>query len=165
MSWVGAALGAASIGSSILGGNKAKKAAKAAAKEQAKLTYRKRQEEIRQTEKEAKREKGAARAAVYASNLQYGGSSKRYVDELDYENMREIAWAKESAELEQRAIRKGAQGMGDQLLYQAAGDAIGFAAQMYANRSPTVPSTPTTSWGESSGGPFEAPASLDPADY
>jgi hypothetical protein len=164
--YVQAALAAASIGSSIIGGKKAKKAAKKAAKQQAKLTGITRDEEIRQKRKSAKRELGAARAGVYASNLQYGGSSKNYVNELDFENMREIAFAEYAKNKEQEAIRAGAKGAGDSLFYQAAGDAIGYAANMYGNRTLTnAAAQPDTSWGNSNGGPFDAPASLDPADY
>ena len=124
----GAIAAGVSVGSSILGGMAANKAAEKAAEDQADLTYRQRQEEIRQRTLAARQEKGLARATVYASNLQFGGSSKKYVQALDMENMREIAFARQAAKKEREAILAGAQGVGDSLFYQAAGDALGFAA-------------------------------------
>jgi hypothetical protein len=162
---LGLAIAAVGVGSSILGGMSANKKAKKAAKQQAKLTGIMRDEEIRQKKRAAGQELGAARAGVYASNLQMSGSAKRYVNELNFENMREIAFAEYAKTQEQKAIRAGAQGAGDALFYQAAGDAIGFAAQLYGNRTlASAKTNQTGAWGSTSGGPFDPPDSLDPAD-
>jgi hypothetical protein len=139
MSWVSVGIAAASIGSSIIGGNSQKKAAQKAAKQQAKLTYAQRQEEMRQMRRSAEYDKGAGKAAIGASNIQFTGSSKRYLQGMDMENMREIAYARNAAEKEREAIKAGAAGAGAGLFAQAAGDALGLAASMYANRAqPTV---------------------------
>ena len=155
--WQAIAAGVA-VGSSILGGMSANKAAKDAAKEQAQLTYRQRQEEIRQRTLAARQEKGLAKASVYASNLQMGGSSKKYVEALDMENMREIAFARNAAEKERQAILAGAQGAGNSLFYQAAGDALGFAANQlgtyYSTRTPASSSGPVNSQATNQAGGF-----------
>lgn len=130
-------LGVASIGSSILGGLSASKKAKSAARQQSRLTYQQRQEEIRRMRGTAAQEKGRAVAGVFASNVLMSGSSARYVKALNMENMREIAFARSAAIMERRAIRKGASGVGSGLYAQAAGDAIGLAANLYANRAIT----------------------------
>lgn len=135
MTWATVAVGAVSIGSSLIGGASAKKAAVDAAREQADLTYAQRQEEIRQKKRSGAQQLGQARAAVGASNIQFSGSADRYLTALDMENMREVAWAQNAAVKEREAIKAGASGAGTPFFAQAAGDAIGFAAQSYANRS------------------------------
>ena len=131
MSWAaaGVAVAAVNVGASILGGVSANKAAAKAAKEQSKLTYRQRQEEIRMRKLTARQQVGLSKATVYANDLQFSGTSKKYTDALNMENMREIAFAREAAKLERQAILAGARGAGDSLFAQAAGDALGFAAQ------------------------------------
>jgi len=133
MAWAATGVAAVGVASSIFGGVSANKKAKAAAKEQANLTFMKRMEEIRQKKTAADRQQGQAVATVGASNLQMSGSTKRYVDALDMESMREISFAQDAARREKKAIKKGAQGAGDSLFYKAAGDAIGFAAGAYAS--------------------------------
>tara|TARA_R110002020_G_scaffold170207_4_gene359601 strand:- start:9405 stop:9872 length:468 start_codon:yes stop_codon:yes gene_type:complete len=142
MPW-GAAVAAAGIGLNLGMGMKANKKAKEAAKEQAQLTLQRRKEEIRLKKRQATKELGLGRAAVYASNIQMSGSSKEYLDELDTENMREIAFAKRAAQMEYDAIRKGAQGAGGPLIAQAAGDALQLAASSYASYQANQPPAPT----------------------
>ena len=134
-------LAAFSVGSSIMGGIGAKKAAKDAAKEQVKLTAIQREEERRQMIRAAKQELGAGRAAIGASNLQFSGSAQRYLNNLDFENMREIAQHRFMQKKEAEAIKAGAQGVGTPFFAQAAGDAIGYAAQAYGNRALSAPSS------------------------
>jgi hypothetical protein len=141
MSWVGAGVAAISIGSSLLGGSSANKAAKDAAKQQAALTYRQRSEEIRRKALSDRQQLGLATAAVYASNLQMKGSSEKYVNAIDMENMRQQAFAQEARKREQEAILAGARGAGNSLFYQAAGDALGYAAKQmgsyFASQAPS----------------------------
>jgi hypothetical protein len=94
-----------------------------------------RDEEIRQKRVAAGQQYTTARAAIGASNIQQSGTAQKYLDNLNYTNMREIAWAQTAARKEQRAIEKGASGAGSAFFAQAAGDAIGLAANLYANRS------------------------------
>ena len=138
---VWAAVGIAAVGtvSSIAGGISADKKAKSAAKHQAKLTHAQRMEEIRMKVRAAQQQKGTAVAAVHSSNIQMSGSSQRYVNALDTENMREIAYAKEAARMEKRAIEKGASGAGASLFANAGaqiGQAAGLIAGHYMNAAP-----------------------------
>jgi len=126
-----------SVGSSLIGGSKAKKAAKKAAKEQAQLTGQMRDTQIRQARRKARHQLGTATAAVGASNIQMSGSSLAYTESLDYENMREIASMVEAKRQEQKAIKAGAAGAGDAFFAQAAGDAIGAAVQGFLAFKPT----------------------------
>ena len=162
---VSAGLAAVSIGSSIVGGLSANKKAEEAAEDQAKLMYSKRSEEIRQKRKLARRERGTARAMIGASNIQFSGSADQYINALDYENMREVALAREQRKREQEAILAGARGAGDSLFYQAAGDAIGYAARevigsnLFAGPSDTYTTT------QPGGSPSTVPISLEPLEY
>jgi len=140
MVWATLALGAAKVGSSLIAGKKASDAAKEAANDRAALTLRQRKEEIRYRSRGQRKEQGLAKATVYASNILNDGSSKQYLNELNMENMRETKFAKTAAELENRAIKAGGKGAGTPYYAQAAGDAIGTAAGMYAIRA-----TPDTS--------------------
>ena len=149
MAWVGAALAGLQVGSSILGGMKAQDAAEEAAEEQVKLLSSQRAEERRQLRRSAARELGAGRAAIGASNIQFGGSAKRYLESLDFENMREIAYHRQLEKKEAEAIMAGAQGVGTPYYAQAAGDAIGYAARAFATRPQPVPQT--GSWGTTPG--------------
>ena len=79
MTWVAVGTAAVSIGTSIMGGMSANKKAKAAADQQAKLTYRGRMEEIRQKRRAADFEKGLGVASVGASNIQMSGSTSSRV--------------------------------------------------------------------------------------
>ena len=121
-------LGVASIASSVFGGMSANSKAKGAARAQAKLTFFERQEQIRQMKASADAEKGLAKASVYASNLQMTGTSRDYVTSLNMANVREAAMAERAAYMEMRAIKKGAQGAGNAMFAQAAGQALGMAA-------------------------------------
>ena len=150
MTWgvTGVAIAGASLVSGVMGGRAANKAAAEAADEQAKLTFARRQEEIRMKVAQAKQVKGTAVAQVYSSNLQMSGSSKRYFGALNTENMREIAYAKDAALKERDAIKKGAGGAGASLFANAGqqlGAIAGSLAAMY------TPSTAAPTLGNVSG--------------
>jgi len=115
MVWGAIAAAGISVASGLIGGASADKRAASAAKQQAKLTGARRDEEIRQTRTARAAEAGGIRAAIGASNLQLSGSSARYLRAAESEGRREIAWLERANQLEQRAIRKGAQGAGDAL--------------------------------------------------
>lgn len=156
MDWVSAGLTAFSVGSSLLGGKSADDAAKEAAEAEIKLLESRAAEQERQMGLSAAIERGTARAAIGASNIQFDGSSMDYLRALDYENMREQARYREDVRLQKEAIKAGARGAGDAYRYQAAGDLIGYAAGAYANR--TRAPAPTQSFGSSQGSPFINPA-------
>jgi len=126
---VSLALGAASLATGLLGSRKADKRAKRAANEQAALTFEQRQEEIRQTRQANQMTRSMGRAAAYGSNLQMSGTTQKYLDAMRYENVREVAWAERAAEQERAAIRAGARGAGDSILYQSIGQALSYGIQ------------------------------------
>ena len=163
MTWgvTGTALAVTSIGTSIIGGSKAKKAAKKAAKQTAKLTREMRAEEIRQKRAAARQELGLATAGVYASNLQFSGTAKSYVDSLNTVNMREIAWAERAAQLEYDSIRKGGGGAGSALFAQGVSKALDFAASSFTNAA----KTPTTDTSVSFGGAPNNPLATATPNY
>ena len=130
------------LGVGIMGSNAAKKAAKKAAKSQMALTRLQRDEEIRQKRLQAGYESSAATAGVYASNLMMSGTQQSYIGALDYENMREIAFAEKAADLEQKAIRAGAKGAGDSILYSAVGSALSTAILSFGDKAAAPQITP-----------------------
>ena len=138
-------LGVARAASSSFGGLKAQEEAEEAAEEQAQLTNIQRREEIRQMRRAAGQQRGAAVAGVYGSGLQMEGSAKRYVDALNVENMREIAFAETARRQELKAIEKGAQGIGRGMIYQGAGDLLGMAAGQLISSFGNRPPRPTLS--------------------
>jgi len=132
MAWVGTGIAAVGVGSSILGGLSANKKAAKAAEQQSELVKLQRKEEMRQKRLNDRMEIGTATAAAFASDVQMSGSTKRYIGGLNYQNMREMAYAKEADRLEQDAIKAGAQGAGNSFFYKAAGDALTAASVAYA---------------------------------
>lgn len=107
---VGAAV---AIGSSIasgISGINANKAAKEAAKNQAKMTYMTRMEEIRRAKYEQALAIGSNRAKIGASNIQFSGSAKKILDQTRSLFSQDIAWRRVAAEKEREAILSGAPG-------------------------------------------------------
>jgi hypothetical protein len=143
MAYYATGVAAVGVGTSIFGGVSAKKAQKKAAKQQARLTKIQRTEEIRQKTKAAGQQLGAARAGVYANNLIESGSPANYVNALDMENTREIAYAKMAAEQEQKAIKAGARGAGNALFMQAGAQALQAGIGFAQNYTPSPAATPT----------------------
>jgi hypothetical protein len=72
---------------------------------------------------------GGIRAAIYASNLQMGGSSKRYKDAYEGNYRREMAWDQQKARMDAETAKKGGQLAGDAAMYSGFSSAIGFAGQ------------------------------------
>jgi hypothetical protein len=130
---------AVGIGSSLFGGKAQKKAAKKAAKEQGKLVGIQRAEERRQRVAAAGQQVGLARATAYTNNVLESGSTANYISALDMENTREIAYADYAAQQEQRAIKKGAQGAGNSLFIQAAGQVANLGIGLAQNYTPSAP--------------------------
>jgi hypothetical protein len=135
----------------------ANKKAESAAKHQAKLTQIKRDEELRQQQAESKRQHGTAVAAVGASGILQTGSSQRYINAIDYANAREAAFMKEAARKEQRAIRKGGQGLGDSLIAQGIGQVAQIGATAFGDWRASQSSPADTLGGEWAGNDPFAP--------
>jgi hypothetical protein len=130
------ALGVTSVAANIFGGLSARGAAKKAADRQAQLTYAQRMEEIRRADYQHAFRRGAGRAALGASNVMLtSGSGSRFLKGMDTEHERQRTYALYAARKERRAIKAGARGAGSAFFAQAAGDAIGLAANLYANRT------------------------------
>ncbi len=114
------AAGAAVVGvaASIFGASKSAKAAKKAAKAQSIFTYETRMEEIRRAKFDQANTLGYNKAAIGASNIQFGGSAMRNLNSMRDEFSRDIAWRERSASLERTATRSGGQGasIGPQLV-------------------------------------------------
>jgi hypothetical protein len=108
---------AVSIGSSILGmagGLSGQKKAKDAAKKQAELTYIQRMEEIRKLRQQQQVVVGENVARAYASGVrvQKGGSTARFLNQVQSDFAADLNYRRGSAKLEREAIRKGAPGQG-----------------------------------------------------
>lgn len=129
-----AAIGSAAVGagSSIFGGLSAKKKESSALNSQARLTYLGRQREIDMLRRENQQEQGAARAAIGASNLLFTGTPQRYMEALNYDNLREIGYAEYAAKRERRAIRKGGSGLGQSMITGGIADAASSALSLYS---------------------------------
>ena len=126
-----AAYAAVTIGSAILGGiggiGANKKAAKAT-RLQADLTMRTREEEMRRAKIEGEQLVSHNRAAVFASNIQMSGSAQASINALQTQIASDMAWRRDAAVLEQRAIMAGAPGKSADLqVLGRAGTQIGAA--------------------------------------
>lgn len=103
------------IGGSILGARAAQSAnreAREAAFTQADLTYDTRMEEIRRMRLEQTYVESLTRARIAASGVEAGGTPALYENYLRSENVRQLDWARKSADQERKAIRQGAPGKG-----------------------------------------------------
>lgn len=132
--WVQLAIAGAGIASSLIGGKKAKKAAKKAGAEQAKLIMQTSKENIRRRKFMQDQSLGLASAASGASGLMQTGSTKAYQDQLADEYKKELQWMDQAAKLAARAAKRGASQAGDLYMQQGFQSAIGYAGQ-YASSS------------------------------
>ena len=132
--WQLAATTALNAGSKYLGGRSASKAAKREARYKARANRLQFQEQEFRYQRQDALHQGAGRAAVGASNIQFSGSAKRYLNSLKMEQARQKAYREMVHRTEQRAIRKGAQGVDSPYKIQAAGDLIGGAIEGLFNR-------------------------------
>ena len=104
------AIGGAVIGA--IGGAKSASASRAAAREQAALTYEQRTEEIRRMKISQASNLGRATAFAAASGVERQGTPDIYLKFMEKEQGRQIDFAERSAKLEREAIRHGAPGVG-----------------------------------------------------
>lgn len=106
-----------SIGSSLLGvagGLSSQGDAKEAAKKQAELTYIQRMEEIRRLKQEQQTVMGENAARAYASGVRVkkGGSTARFLNQVQSDFAADINFRRGSAKMERNAIKAGAPGSG-----------------------------------------------------
>jgi hypothetical protein len=106
---VGAVVGGVIGGiSGFLGGGGEKKAKKLA-KAQAKEIIRTAEENARVARIQAAQQVGLTKAATYASNIQDTGTTKKYRDTMEAEYRRNIAWDLDAAQRNAELARKGGQ--------------------------------------------------------
>jgi hypothetical protein len=127
MTWVAVGIAGVGVGSSILGGRSAKKAAKAAGKATAANILETEKENQRRRTLDLAQKTGTITAAVYASGLQMGGSSLRYKNAFEGNYRREMAWDQQKARMDAETAKKGGQLAGDAAMYSGFTSAIGFA--------------------------------------
>jgi len=99
------------VGSAVAGGigrGRGNRAAEKAAKKQADLIRQTTDEAARRLERGQERKLGETKAGVYASGVQMGGSSEAYVNDMQAEQARELAWLKEAGYKQAKAVEKGA---------------------------------------------------------
>jgi hypothetical protein len=106
---VALAIGAQAIatGLDIYGGYSAASEKKKAARRQAKFDFAQRMEQIRRDEREQAFSEGTAMASAGASNVLVSGSTQRYIQDMQTEHARQIAYSKGAAHQARRNIRKG----------------------------------------------------------
>lgn len=123
------AAGVAVVGgvAGMIGSSKAKKARKEAARKQAAFTFSQRMEEMRRRQLGMRDLEQTAVAGAYASNLDFSGSPKQYINSLKKEHQREVQWSKYAAEQERQAIRAG-------------GKTPGYSAAMVGQAASTISS-------------------------
>ena len=105
------ALAAVSVASSLyshMGASKANREAKRAAKAQANFIRQETAETIRRAEIGNKRTAKNATAASYGSNVLMTGSNQRYIQDMQAEMARELAWTKRAGTMAADAASKGA---------------------------------------------------------
>jgi hypothetical protein len=130
---IGAGAAVVGVGSSIFGGVKANERAQIAAERQAELKSAQRAEEIRRLQRAVNQRAAAGKASAYASGVQIGGTTERYMSALDVEGAREVSFARKAAHLERRAIEAGAAGAGDALIASGVSRAVQAAGSMMAD--------------------------------
>lgn len=137
------AIAGISAAASIFGGLSAKKKAKKAAKEQAKLTFSQRMEELRRARQSAEQRIGYGRAATGASNVTFSGTPQNYLNAMTALMEQDQSMGLASAIQERKAIRAGASGAGSNLIAQGAGDLLGIAAaRMFQPKAPSTGGDP-----------------------
>jgi hypothetical protein len=125
------AASAVSIGSNLLGGSSANKAARRAARQQARLVGAQRKEEMLREQLAYRQTRGQAVAGIAAGNLQMSGSAKRYLTAMDSEANRQRMFKQEAMRAERRAILKGAEGVKRPYQYAALGDSLSLLARAF----------------------------------
>ena len=125
----GIAIAAVGVGSSLIGGAKAAKRAKKIGRRNAELIRETAEENLRRMQIARGQKVGAAKAGVYASNVQYSGTSKKYVEALDQQFISDMAWEQRKSRLEERLARAGGQAAASTIQSSALTSAIGYVGQ------------------------------------
>ena len=126
------AAGAAVVGavSSIVGGNKAKKAAKEAGKANARLIQAETAEQLRRTRLQFDKQIGTTRAFIGASGVQLNvGTPQRYVDFMKKEQRAQLDWTEKAGKMRASAAKKQGSYVGGQAFNQGlAGGLAGISS-------------------------------------
>lgn len=126
------AAGAAVVGaaSSIIGGNKAKRAAKEAGKANARLIQAETAEQLRRTRLQFDKQIGTTRAFIGASGVQLNvGTPQRYVDFMKKEQRAQLDWTEKAGKMRASAAKKQGSYVGGQAFNQGlAGGLAGISS-------------------------------------
>ena len=131
--WVGLALGGISAASSLIGGSKAKKAAKKAGRAQARAIMETGAEQMRRTKESQRQALGGAQAASAASGIQNTGSTAAAQGAMRTEFIRELEWMDKATKSAAAAARSGASAAGDAYMRQGLGSALGAIGSAVAS--------------------------------
>lgn len=144
LEWVAA--GASIVGgvSSIIGGNKAKRAAKEAGKANARLIRAETNEQLRRTRREFDMMRGQTRALIGASGVRFEGTPMRYLEDMKQEQDKQLTYTEIAGKKRARAARmqgsyigQSAQMQGLTAGFQAFGGAAGYIANVTGGGSTT----------------------------
>lgn len=126
MTWVAVGISAVGAVTSLAGGISGKKAAEKAGEMQAKVITQTAQENERRRKLDLQSKLGSIKAGIYASNLQFSGTARKYTEGFESQYRGEMAWDKQKARIEARMAEKGGGMAGQQAMYSGLGSAIGF---------------------------------------
>lgn len=104
---VGAAVGGVLGGLAGFLGGGGEDDAKELARDRARMIALQGEQNARQMQLQRGQAVGLGRAAIGASNIQFSGSSKRYLRALDNEFSKQIAWQRTKTKMEERQALKG----------------------------------------------------------
>ena len=144
LEWVAA--GASIVGgvSSIIGGNKAKQAAKDAGRANARLIREETSEQLRRTRREFAMMRGETAAMIGASGVKFRGTPAAYLMDMRQEQDRQLAFTERAGKKRARAARRqgsyigqSAQMQGYTSGFQAFGGAAGYIANVTGGGSTT----------------------------
>lgn len=127
---IGAAIGVASIATSLLGSKKSAKAAKEAGKAQAALIREETTEELRRMDRDFEQLKGTAMATIGASGLQMEGSAALVMADLESEIGAQREWTERAGGMRAYAAIKGASATASNIRAAGISQAISTAGAM-----------------------------------
>ena len=134
MTWF---LAGASIGMSLAGGYKAKKAAKRAGKFNARMIREETNESIRRFDLRQKQIQGQTASIIGGSGVaaSSGGTARNYLNSMQIESNKQREWIQRSGDMRAKLARQTGQRTGDQFAQNAIMGAFNTGANWYLNRS------------------------------
>lgn len=133
MVWPAIAMAAASTMIGLSGSRKSAKAAKEAAKMNARSIRLETAESVRRQEIANQRQIQQGVANVGSSGVRMSGSPQEYLSFVEGEQHRQLNWMKASGERQARIMRKTGQNMATQQKYQGIGSAVNIWSNAYTS--------------------------------